>query len=197
MKIGIFGGTFNPPHLGHLIVAEHVRIEYSLDRVMFMPASIPPHKLREQLVSSEHRAAMLRLAIQDNPNFDISQTELERGGISFTIDTLRELTKTHSEDHLFLLIGMDNLLEFHTWKSPHEILDVATVVVMTRPGFTTTENPLLKNEVLKICIVPEIAISSREIRKRIKEGKSIHYLVPDTVREYIRKHQLYTSKPNR
>lgn len=194
MKVGIFGGTFNPPHMGHLIVAEHVRGEMVLDRVMFVPAFIPPHKLHDDVVSSEHRVAMLKLAIQDNPHFEVSETELQRGGVSFTVDTLRDLTTKHPSDEFNLLIGMDNLLEFHTWKSPEKILNLVKVVVMTRPGFTEKDNPLIRKDGMKLCPVPEIGISSREIRKRVHEGSSVRYLVPDSVRDYLFEHHLYGAK---
>ncbi len=193
MKVGIFGGTFNPPHMGHLIVAEHVRIELSLDRVMFVPAFIPPHKVHNDIVSSEHRIAMLKLAIRDNPYFEISESELRRGGVSFTVDTLHDLTVEHPADKFILLIGMDNILEFHTWKSPERILDLANVVVMTRPGFTEKTNPLINNYAMEVCPVPEIGVSSTEIRKRVHEGRSIRYLVPDSVRDYLLQQKLYTT----
>lgn len=191
MKIGIFGGTFNPPHIGHLIVAEHVRSELSLDKIFFVPAEIPPHKLNQNVASSDHRLAMLRLAIQDNPRFDVSEIELRRGGVSFTVDTLRELTTEHPHDQFFLLIGMDNLSEFYTWKSPEKILELATVVVMTRPGFDANEVPASMKDTVRICPVPEIGIASRVIRRRASEGKSIQNLVPESVRKYIHQHKLY------
>ncbi len=194
MKVGILGGTFNPPHIGHLIVAEHVRIEMSLDRVMFIPAFIPPHKLYDDVVSSEHRVAMLNLAIQNNPHFEVSESELRRGGVSFTVDTLEELTAKRPSDEFVLLIGMDNLLEFPTWKSPEKILELAKVVVMTRPGFAEKDNPLIKKDAMRLCPVPEIGISSTEIRKRVHEGRSVRYLVPDSVADYLLEHRLYEAE---
>ena len=194
MKVGIFGGTFNPPHVGHLIVAEHVRTELSLDRILFVPAFIPPHKLNDDVVSSDHRVAMLKLAIKDNPGFEISETELRRGGVSFTVDTLQGLTSQHPADEFVLLIGMDNLLEFHTWKSPARILELAKVVVMTRPGFSEKDNPLIGKVGVNLCSVPEIGISSTEIRKRVHEGRSIRYLVPDSVRDYLFQQNLYRTE---
>jgi nicotinate-nucleotide adenylyltransferase len=190
MKLGIFGGTFNPPHIGHLIVAEHVCNALRLDNIVFVPAAIPPHKLTDEIVSADHRAAMLRLAIESNPRFAVSNIEIERGGVSFTVDTLRQL-KQHFEGALYLLIGMDNLLEFHTWKSPEQILELATVVVMTRPGFREADVPPEVKDRAMICPVPEIGIASRTIRQRVREGKSIRYLVSDPVAEYIRQQKLY------
>jgi nicotinate-nucleotide adenylyltransferase len=190
VNIGIFGGTFSPPHIGHLIAAEYVRSELALDKVIFVPAAIPPHKLREVIVPVEHRVAMLRLALSQNPHFDISEIEIERGGVSFTVETLRHL-KEELGAELFLLIGMDNLVEFHTWKSPERILQLATVVVMTRPGFRSADVPREMKNRVTMCLVPEIGIASREVRRRVRDGKSVRYLVTDSVAEYIRQHKLY------
>ncbi len=191
MNIGIFGGTFNPPHIGHLIVAEHVRTTLGLDQILFMPAAIPPHKVGHDIISEEHRLAMLRLAIAGNPHFEISEIELMRGGISFTVDTLQEMKRENPTVTLSLLIGMDNLVEFHSWKSPDEVLKLAVVVVMTRPGFELgTLQKTIGGNVL-VCHVPEIEIASRDIRKRVRDGKSVRYLVTPSVAEYIEKHGLY------
>jgi nicotinate-nucleotide adenylyltransferase len=170
MKRGIFGGTFNPPHVGHLIVAEYVRAELSLDKIVFVPAAIPPHKLGQEIIPAEHRLAMLRLAVEGNNHFDVLDIELNRGGVSFTVDTLRQLREHDPANELYLLIGMDNLVDFHTWKSPQEILSLATVV--------------------------EIEIASRETRARVAAGKSIRYLVPQSVEDYIEHHQLYRARLN-
>lgn len=190
MKLGIFGGTFNPPHIGHLIVAEHVRSELQLDRIIFVPAAIPPHKRADEIIAADHRLAMVRRAIEGNSHFDVAEIEIERGGVSYTVDTLRQL-KERSHSELLLLIGMDNLLEFHTWKSPEKILQLATVVVLTRPGFSSADIPREMNNHVTICPVPEIGIASREVRRRVREGKSIRYLVRDSVAEYIEQQNLY------
>lgn len=197
MNIGILGGTFNPPHIGHLIVAEHVRTELALDRILFIPAATPPHKVNDGIIDAHHRVQMLRLATQDNPHFDVAEIEIARGGVSYTADTLQQLHVEHPSDQFFLLIGMDNLLEFHTWRSPEAILELATVVVMTRPGFAPHDVPAAMREKVVICPVPEIDIASRQIRKRVAEGKSIRYLVPDSVREYITRFELYRAVPDR
>lgn len=194
MQVAIFGGTFNPPHIAHLIVAEHVRIELSLDRVIFVPAAIPPHKVNDGIIAPQHRVEMLRRTIQNNPHFSLSEMEIIRGGVSFTVDTLHQLKIEHPDDQFFLLIGMDNLLEFHTWKSPEKILELATVVVMTRPGFTERDVPAAMKDKVRICAVPEIDVSSREVRQRVSEGKSIQHLVTDPVRDYIILHGLYRNR---
>jgi len=191
MKLGIFGGTFNPPHIGHLIVAEHVCDALRLDNIVFVPAATPPHKALDGIVAAAHRVEMLRRAIQGNPNFDISDIEIARGGVSFTVDTLQQLRDEHPSDEFFLLIGMDNLPEFPTWRSPERILELATVVVMTRPGFAANDVPPDLKGRVRICPVPTIGIASSEIRARVKEGKSIRYLVADPVRDYIHHHNLY------
>lgn len=191
MTIGLFGGTFNPPHIGHLIVAGHVLDALTLDTILFVPAAIPPHKGNEGLVAGEHRAEMLRLAIRENSRFELSEVELARGGVSFTVDTLGQLHRDRPSDQFFLLIGMDNLLEFHSWKSPERILTLATVVVMTRPGFAEKDVPAEMKNKVTICPVPEIGIASRDIRQRVREGKSVHSLVPVAVEEYIRRNGLY------
>ncbi len=191
MNIGIFGGTFNPPHLGHLIVAEHVRTAMMLDKVLFVPAAIPPHKMGNDIAHAVHRMAMLRLAIEGNSYFDVSEIELNRGGVSFTIDTLLQLRNENPTVALSLLIGMDNLVEFHSWKSPDEILKLVTVVVMTRPGFTLSDVPKQIERSVKLCQVPEIEIASRTIRKHVEDGDSIRYLVTDSVAKYITSNGLY------
>ena len=195
MKLGVFGGTFNPPHVGHLIVAEWVRSTLELERILFVPAFIPPHKTDVEIVSAEHRIVMLQLSIADNAHFAISDFEIKRKGISFTVDTLRHLKETH-DGELFLLIGMDNLLELATWKSPEEIFQLATVVVMTRPGFSLVDVPTELRDRVTICNVPEIGISSRELRRQVQEKKSIRYMVSASVEEYIRQHNLYKVSVN-
>ncbi len=194
MKTGIFGGTFNPPHIGHMIVAEHVRTELSLDRIIFAPAAIPPHKTHQGIIPAEHRIAMLRLTLKDNPHFELSEIEIQRGGVSFTVDTLREIKSRHPLYELFLLIGMDNLAEFKTWKSPESILQLATVVAMTRPGVSAESVPPEMKDRVKVCPVPAIEISSRDLRAHVRDGKSIRYFVADSVAEYIRAHNLYAAE---
>lgn len=192
MKIGVFGGTFDPPHLGHLIVAEHVREWLGLEKVIFVPAVIPPHKRqRSDITPAEERLEMVRRAIAGNPSFDSSDIEIRRGGISFSVDTLKELRMHYPSDELHLLIGMDNVRDFKTWKDPEMIKRIAKVVVMTRPG--TIPDPEIRVELttMIVCEVPEIGISSNEIRELVRKGCSIRYLVPLSVVEYISEQMLY------
>jgi nicotinate-nucleotide adenylyltransferase len=190
MKIGILGGTFDPPHLGHLVIAEHVRQELLLGKVVFIPAAIPPHKTAAAITDGFHRVAMLRMAIQLNPYFEVDEMELHRGGVSYTVDTLAELSRKWPDDQLVLLIGEDNFAEFGTWREPERILRLAQVVVMTRPGFDEEVRRKIPNGML-VCQVPEIAISSSTIRSRARDGRSIRYLVPQSVEKYIATHSLY------
>jgi nicotinate-nucleotide adenylyltransferase len=191
MNIGVFGGTFDPPHTGHLIVAEHVRETFGLVKVHFVPSSVPPHKQQMDIVEAHHRLEMLQCAVQGNRFFDVSEVEIQRGGVSFTIETLQEFKRRFPDDVLYLLMGMDNLVEFHTWKMPGGILDLAVVVVMTRPNVDLTTVDATLRERIQVCVVPEIAISSTEIRRRVKEGRSIRYLVPAAVESYIIRNHLY------
>lgn len=191
MKVGVFGGTFNPPHMGHLIVAEYVCEKLNLDRILFIPTAVPPHKQGLDIVEAHHRYEMVLCAIQGNRRFEASDVEITRGGVSFTVETLQYLHKQRHEDSFHLLIGVDNLMGFHTWKEPERILELASVVAMTRPGFSLKSfDDKFRNRIL-ICDVPEIAIESRTIRARVAEGKSIRYLVPVAVEAYIAKHNLY------
>jgi nicotinate-nucleotide adenylyltransferase len=189
MRRGIFGGTYNPPHWGHLLVAESIRESLSLDIVTFVPTSVPPHKYANGLVAPEHRMEMVRCAIAGNPGFEVSDVEIRRGGVSYTVDTLQAFKDKDPTDSLHLLIGMDNLIEFNTWRSPETILQLAEVIVMTRPGFSRA--PSGDSERFTFCSVPAVDVSSTDIRSRIKQHKSVRYLIPQAVAEYIRLHELY------
>jgi len=191
MKIGIFGGTFNPPHIGHLIVVEHVRQSMGLTKVIFVPAAVAPHKREMEIIEPHHRAEMLRRATNGNDAFEVSDIEIRRGGISFSVNTLQEFKKIYPNDLMHLIIGMDNLTEFHTWREPEKIIGLAGIIAMTRPGVSLNMAQIPLGEKITLCEVPEIAISSSEIRKRVREGKPIRYLVPVSVAEYIREHRLY------
>lgn len=191
MKVGVFGGTFDPPHIGHLIVAEHAREHLRLGKILFVPASIPPHKGMKGTAEPHHRIEMLQMSVKGNRYFEISDIELQRGGISYTVDTLRQLQSASPNDELFLLLGMDMLIEFHTWRSPQEILDLAEVVVLTRPDFRMPEMDRSLQRRVTVCRVPEIGVSSSEIRRRVKEGRSIHYMVVPAVEAHIQRHGLY------
>src|SRR5512147_1710565 len=172
MNIGVFGGTFNPPHLGHFIVAERVREELGLGKIILIPSSISPHKQNSATTEPHYRMEMTQLAALRQQFFEASTIEIDRGGVSFTVDTLEELTRLHKEDTLHLLVGMDNVPDFGSWKNPDRIAELARIVVMTRPGFSMDGMPATLRGKATVCQVPEIGISSRDIRERVHTGKS-------------------------
>ena len=191
MNIGIFGGTFNPPHVGHLIVVESVRERLKLDRVIFVPSYISPHKRRGEETLAAHRLKMVRLAIQGNPSFSVSDIEIKRKGTSYTFETLETLQKEYHGAKLYLLMGIDNFVEFHTWKKPQRIAELATLVVMNRPAEPRATSKRKLRSVTEFVPVPEIQLSSTDIRMRVREGKTIRFLVPDSVAHYIMRTKLY------
>jgi len=191
VNVGIFGGTFNPPHVGHLIVAERAREDLGLHKVLFVPSFISPHKQHEELAAPRLRLEMVGLALRGQELFETSSLEIDRGGVSYTVDTLEHLRHVYTGDNLFLLIGMDNLAEFSTWRCPERIAELARVVVMTRPGFHFDAGNNDLRQSFAFCQVPEIGISSRGIRERVKDGKSIRFLVPPAVESFISQQRLY------
>jgi len=191
-RTGIFVGTFNPVHAGHLINLEFVRDQLNLDRILIIPAKEPVHKKINDAISPLQRFEMLQLAVEDNPYFEVSPLELERAESSYTCYTINYLKKIYPEDEFFLIIGSDSFNELDTWKSYAEILETVHIAVMKRPG-----DPHLRDDLARISggltIIdnPEIEISSRMIREKVKLGKSIRYLVPEPVSKYIYTWGLY------
>ena len=192
MRVCIFGGTFDPPHIGHLLIAQTVCEAEKFDKILFIPANIPPHK--KNISEVNDRLTMLNLAIKGNPNFEISDMEIERGGVSYTIDTLKDIRSSFikAEDELFYLIGSDSLLEFKKWKNPKEILKHCNVVVAIRPGFRPSDIPAWILHRIQFANIPRFEISSSNIRQRWRENKTIRYLVTLPVWEYINHHNLYS-----
>lgn len=193
LKLGIFGGTFNPIHLGHLLIAQDARERFGLSRVLFIPSATPPHKQVDYLANGCHRLAMVRLAIRGNPHFAASDAELRRKGISYTIDTARELQKRYPRARLYLLIGSDSLNDLHKWWKVDELTRLCEVIAVLRPGekkFSVKRNQLPRLRLHKLQAHP-FDISSSEIRQRLRRKQSIRYLVPDPVRRYIEQHKLY------
>ncbi|MBI4722651.1 MAG: nicotinate-nucleotide adenylyltransferase [Candidatus Stahlbacteria bacterium] len=186
-KVGLFGGTFDPPHIAHLIAAEKTREEFRIDKILFLPTNIPSHK-SNPIASAQDRLEMTKIATNSNPYFEVSDVEIKRGGVSYMIDTLKELTNPKS--HLFLLIGIDEAIDFMNWKESAEILKLSTVVIFTRPNKQETAIPTILRKEAKF-INLKLDISSTAIRQQIREGKSIRYLVPDKVEAYIREKNLY------
>lgn len=189
MKIGILGGTFNPPHLGHLILAETVREKLKLDKVVFIPANIPPLKGKEVLPDGETRWQMVKLLVEGNRHFEASRIEIERGSVSYTFETLRILKKFYGESvQLFFIAGADVLKKIHLWENIEEIFKLSQFVVVTRKNFKIPSS-LPKN--IRILKMNTVEISSTGIREKIRQGKSIRYLVCDAVRDFILKKKLY------
>lgn len=197
MRIGIFGGTFDPVHLAHLRAAEEVAEALRLERVIFVPAGQPPHRLRP-LASPAHRLAMVRLAVAGNPRFEVSDLEIRRRGKSFTLDTLEELARRRPADERFLLLGMDQFLQLPSWHEPVRVLQLCKLAVFARPGVTAAEAPALgprgrsvSRRHFSLVRVSALDISATDIRQRAARGLSLRYLVPDAVADYIRKYKLY------
>ena len=189
-KVGIFGGTFDPIHLGHLITAQSVREIRNLDKIIFIPAFISPHKSEVKTSSPEDRLNMIKLSVNDISFFDYSDMEIKKGGVSYTVDTLRELKKQY--DELEFIIGYDNIFSFHTWKDPDEILKLAKIIVLKRKS---SHPPPFKDEYYRQAVFVEtrgIEISATDIRERVKNEMPINFLVPLNVMEYIYNHKLYT-----
>jgi nicotinate-nucleotide adenylyltransferase len=195
-RIGLFGGTFDPPHVGHLVLAECARDRLALDEVRFIPAGQPPHKRSAPVTRAVHRVAMARLAVRGNPSFVVSTVETRRGGPSFTIETLRRLVAEGPAARLYLLMGADSLDEFSTWREPDAIRRVATLAVAVRPGSPPRNRrrrglPALVRGRITWLDNAEIAVSSSQVRARVRAGRSIRYLVPAPVAAYIDRHRLY------
>ena len=201
-RIGVLGGTFNPIHIGHLIMAEEVCKHHHLSRVIFIPAYIPPHKYVNNLTDAIHRYQMVKAAVNENDKFEISDLEIRREGKSYTIDTVQEILHHYGEDcEVFLIMGADSLNELELWKNIKKLSQLCHFVIVNRPGYSTdtsdklaeligNEN-ILDIERLRIEIEP-VGVSSTEIRKRLKDGIEIKGLVPECVEAYIEEYGLYS-----
>lgn len=197
-SIGIMGGTFDPVHYGHLIAAEFARYEFKLNRVIFMPAARPPHKEIEEVLDSEHRYKMVKLAIQGNSAFEISDLEMKRTGKSYTIDTVRYFLEHYHGSDIFFIMGADSLLMMDTWKDYRELSGLCRFVVVTRPGYVIERSdPALENlppilwERMNFLPIPGLDISSTDIRQRVAESRPVKYLLPLEVEQYILDQGLY------
>jgi nicotinate-nucleotide adenylyltransferase len=195
-KLGVFGGTFNPIHTGHLRLAEDIREEYALDTVFFIPTNLPPHKRAPENINPAHRLEMVRLAIKKNPCFRCDDIELKRGGVSYTIDTVRYLYDRYALDERpYLIIGSDLTDTLHTWKEIETLLPLVRIIVLIRAGHAVAgRNTLSPEEKGKSWFSYEgrtIDITSSEVRRRVRSGRSVRYLVTDGVLEYIKENGLY------
>jgi nicotinate-nucleotide adenylyltransferase len=198
-RLGILGGTFDPIHLGHLHMAEAILEKMELEQIIFIPAFVPPHKLGMDFAPAADRYAMTELAVRANPCFSVSDIELKRSGVSYTIDTLRELRRLYDGDELYFIIGADSVAQLHTWHSIGEMLELTTFVAAGRPGYEGVMDEVARNlgerarESVILLDTPEYDISSTDIRSRLRRGASLRGLVPQAVEEYIRKQGLYGS----
>lgn len=204
-SIAIFGGTFNPIHFGHLAIAEGIRAKYNLDKVIFVPTHFPPHKESGDLVSAHQRAVMAYLATVSNPCFDVSTFEVDRGGRSYSIDTVRHFSHLYEgKAQIYFIVGADMLAEIGTWKSIGELLKLCRFIAVSRPGydiqrifnqnFLSSENFGLSSALVENIIIeemPMLEISASDIRKKVREWKSIKYLVPEQVEQFIHNQKLY------
>ncbi len=188
-RVCLFGGTFNPVHLGHLILANTVLETFEFDKVIFIPSYIQPLKSPQELAPPDDRVIMLKLATRDNPKFTVSDIEIRRKGKSYTIETLRYFKKKF--DNLYFVIGADNIKEFHKWKEPDAILEIAKIIVTNRGGLDIKVPSKIRGKKILTCQIPQIEISSSIIREKIQGNKSIKYLVPESVENYIIKKNLY------
>ena len=191
-RVGIYGGTFDPIHMGHLLVGQEVFLRCGLDHLLFMPSGIPPHKAYLGMASAEDRAEMVRLALQGHDQFGISLIELEREGKSYTVETLNRLrSDLGAGAELFLIIGADNAVDMRSWHLPEVVLDLAQVLVAERPGFDRSQiDPILMAK-MQFVETPLLEISSTAIRNRVRLGEPISYWVPEAVAKYIATHNLY------
>lgn len=214
-RIAIFGGTFNPVHVGHLMVADEVRGLFSLDRVIFVSSSVPPHKETEGILAPKHRHRMLSLAVDGNPHFEVSPVELDRGGKSYSVDTVAHFHGIYGpESSIYFIVGIDAFVELPTWHDVPQLFSLCKFIVVTRPGTNMTESALsflndfgkirvgrvdrketldLSEEDIGVYLVESIRVevSSSDIRASVKAERSIRYLVPQKVEEYINQNNLF------
>ena len=197
-RIGILGGTFDPIHIGHLVIAEEVRVRTGLDKIIFMPAGVPWLRTNNDISRAEQRVHMVELSIASNPNFELSSLEVDREGITYTADTLEILrSQMGAKTELNFIMGMDVLEKFHLWKTPEKVVDLCNLIVVNRPGNQSVDvNAMVQKypkagPTLRIIHVPRMEISSSVIRERARNGESIRYLVTDNVEKYILNNHLY------
>jgi nicotinate-nucleotide adenylyltransferase len=197
MRVGVIGGTFDPIHIGHLILAEGAHDVLQLERVFFVPAGQPPHKRSLRITASQHRLQMVRLAIEGNGCFAISRVDLDRAGPSYTVDTIRLLQEAWGPDtRIHFLIGGDSLSELPTWHQPERLIEICQVVAVPRPGYEP-DLEALDHEIpgaadrVQVLRTPLVDLSATAIRDRVRNGRSIRYLVPQAVEQYIYRHRLY------
>ena len=198
MRLGILGGTFDPIHFGHLLAAEEARQALNLDRVLFVPAAVPPHKLGHAMLPVAHRLAMVRLAIAGNPAFSVSTVDIERPGPHFTVDMLRLLAQEwHTDpDQTFFIMGSDSLANLPTWHQPQQLIASCRLAVVTRPDYQPDLQELEGvlpglSKRLEWVLMPVMGISATDLQRRVRIGRSIRYQTPEAVVHYVAEHRLY------
>lgn len=202
-KFGIMGGTFDPIHFGHLVIANEVLSKYKLNKIIFVPTGTPPHKPSIGITSSYHRYMMTQFATMTNPRFDVSDIEVSKSEVSYTVDTIRKFYEMYPGTKFYFITGTDAVLELPTWKDTEGILQLCTFIAVNRPGYVTDnlEERIKKiakeyNGEIFILNAPQLKISSTDIRKRIFTQRPIKYLLPETVEQYIIKNNLYREIEN-
>lgn len=201
-KIGIMGGTFDPIHLGHLVAAEVVYHKLGLDEVVFVPTGDPPHKSGESVSPAEHRYLMTVLATISNPHFRVSRVDIDRGGLTYAVDTIVDLRRSLGEGHEFwFIVGADALVDLPEWKEPERLVGMCRWAAVTRPGFKIGDGAEALGELYRqyaerfdFVQIPALSVSSTEIRSRVASGEPIRYLVPESVEQYIHRQALYRAR---
>ncbi len=191
MRVALFGGTFNPPHLGHLLMAEAARVQFRLDRVIFLPTSHPPHKSVASF-SAPHRLAMTRLAVRGHPCFQVSDWEIRQARTVYTYETVAYFRKRWPRAALFFIIGSDSLSHLHAWRHGPALLKEARFLVVERPEAPWRKIPALLRTRVTPVHAPQVTLASHDIRHAVRRGRSIRYQVPASVAAYIQKHRLYS-----
>lgn len=199
MRIGIFGGTFDPIHFGHLVAAEEARAVLNLERVLIVPAGQPPHKASRPISPSEHRLAMAELAIASNPHFVLSRVDLDRPGPHYSVDTVTRLRRELGPGDIFFIVGMDSLMELPTWHEPERLMGLCYIVGVNRPGYRYDLAPLEQavpgiSAHIMVLEAPQLEISSHELQERVHRGLPIKYQLPEAVEEYICRNKLYSEQ---
>lgn len=195
-RIGVLGGTFDPVHYGHLAAAEEARAALDLERVIWVPALVSPHKLEQAATPAHHRLAMTRLAVAPNPHFQVSTVDVDRAGPSYTVDTLTRLQVELGPVELYFIVGLDSLAEIATWHAPARLVELCYIVAVSRPPYEYDPASLERalpgaTDRVIFLPIPLLAIASSDLRRRVREGRPIRYYVPPVVVDYIRAHKLY------
>jgi len=198
MRLGLYGGTFDPVHFGHLLLAEQCREQFALDEVWFLPSGNPPHKDQQEITPGKAREEMLQFALAGHPQFKVNCMEFDREGTTFTVDTLSTLVDEDAQRELFFLIGGDSLKDLPTWRNPQRVAELATIVAVNRSDVPLSTLDAVRSELgeaaasrIRLATMPGIDLSSSDIRRRVNDGKSIRYMTPRAVEVYIFEHGLY------